>query len=101
MGRTERNNVYWLLGMKVSVVLGPPAFVRSKPCVAFSGHGQTPIADPKRNLAIRKRLWKNWWKQHWRRLQEDFAVRLADGQTEGSVPLDGPQTLVLVAVSSS
>jgi len=95
VGRSERYKVYWHLAMKVSVVLGPPAFVRFKPYVAFSEDGQTAIADPKRTSPIRKRFCKNWWNQHWRQLQEAFAVWLADGQTECSIPLDGPQTLVV------
>lgn len=95
VGRSERNRVYWHLAMKVSVVLGPPAFVRFKPYVAFSDDGQTAIADPKRTSPIRRRFCKNWWNQHWRQLQEAFAVWLANGQTECTISLDGPQTLVL------
>jgi hypothetical protein len=95
VGRSERNKVYWHLGMKVSVVLGPPAFVRFKPYVAFSENGQTAIADPKRASPIRRRFCKNWWNQHWRQLQEAFAVWLADGEAECAIPLDGPQQLVL------
>jgi hypothetical protein len=95
VGRSERNKVYWHLAMKVSAILGPPAFIRFKPYVAFSEDGQTAIADPKRTSPIRKRFCKNWWNQHWRQLQEAFAVWLAGGQTECSIPLDGPQTLVL------
>jgi hypothetical protein len=95
VGRSERHKVYWHLAMKVSVVLGPPPFVRFKPYVAFSEDGQTAIADPKRTSPIRKRFCKNWWNQHWRQLQEAFAAWLADGQTECSILLDGPQTLVL------
>jgi hypothetical protein len=86
VGRSERYKVYWHLAMKVSVVLGPPAFVRFKPYVAFSEDGQTAIADPKRTSPIRKRFCKNWWNQHWRQLQEAFVVWLADGQTECSIP---------------
>jgi len=95
VGRSERNRVYWHLAMKVSVVLGPPAFVRFKAYVAFSDDGQTAIADPKRTSPIRRRFCKNWWNQHWRQLQEAFAVWLADGQAECPIFLDGPQTLVL------
>ncbi len=95
VGRSERHKVYWHLAVKVGVVLGPPSFVRFKPYVAFSEDGQTAIADPKRTSPIRKRFCKNWWNQHWRQLQEAFAVWLADGQTECSILLDGPQTLVL------
>jgi hypothetical protein len=95
VGRSERNKVYWHLAMKVSVVLGPPAFVRFKPYVAFSDDGQTAIADPKRTSPIRRRFCKNWWNQHWRQLQEAFAVWLADGQSECVIPLDGSQRLVL------
>lgn len=95
VGRSERNKVYWHLAMKVSVVLGPPAFVRFKPYVAFSDDGQSAITDPKRTSPIRRRFCKNWWNQHWRQLQEAFAVWLADGATACSIPLDGPQNLVL------
>lgn len=95
VGRSERNRVYWHLGMKVSVVLGPPAFVRFKPYVVFSDDGQKAIADPKRTSPIRRRFCKNWWNQHWRQLQEAFAVWLADGKTDCRIPLDGPQQLVL------
>ena len=95
VGRSERNKVHWHLAMKVSVVLGPPAFVRFKPYVAFSDDGQTAITDPKRTSPIRRRFCKNWWNQHWRQLQEAFAVWLADGQSECSIPLDGSQRLVL------
>lgn len=95
VGRSERNRVYWHLAMKVSVVLGPPAFVRFKPYVAFSDDGQTAIADPKRTSPIRRRFCKNWWNQHWRQLQEAFVVWLADGESQCSIPLDGEQTLVL------
>jgi hypothetical protein len=95
VGRSERNRVYWHLAMKVSVALGPPGFVRFKPYVAFSDDGQIAIADPKRTSPIRRRFCKNWWNQHWRQLQEAFAVWLADGQAESSISLDGPQTLVL------
>ena len=95
VGRSERNKVYWHLAMKVSVVLGPPAFVRFKPYVAFSDGGQTAIADPKRTSPIRRRFCKNWWNQHWRQLQEAFAVWLAEGQAERTIALDGSQRLVL------
>lgn len=95
VGRSERNRVYWHLGMKVSVALGPPAFVRFKPYVAFSDDGQKAIADPKRTSPIRRRFCKNWWNQHWRQLQEAFAVWLADGKAECMIPLDGRQQLVL------
>jgi hypothetical protein len=95
VGRSERNRVYWHLAMKVSVVLGPPAFVRFKPYVAFSDDGQNAIADPKRTSPIRRRFCKNWWNQHWRQLQEAFVVWLADGKAECSISLDGTQTLVL------
>jgi hypothetical protein len=95
VGRSERNKVYWHLAMKVNVVLGPPAFVRFKPYVAFSDDGQTAIADPKRTSPIRRRFCKNWWNQHWRQLQEAFAVWLADGQAERAIALDGSQRLVL------
>ena len=95
VGRSERNKVYWHLGMKVSVVLGPPAFVRFKPYVAFSEDGQKAIADPKRTSPIRRRFCKNWWNQHWRQLQEAFAVWLADGHAECAILIDGPQQLVL------
>lgn len=95
VGRSERNRVYWHLGMKVSVVLGPPAFVRFKPYVVFSDDGQTAIADPKRTSPIRRRFCKNWWNQHWRQLQEAFAVWLADGKADCGISLDGPQQLVL------
>jgi hypothetical protein len=95
VGRSERNKVYWHLAMKVSVVLGPPAFVRFKPYVAFSEDGQTAIADPKRTSPIRRRFCKNWWNQHWRQLQEAFAVWLAQGELERAIPLDGSQRLVL------
>jgi hypothetical protein len=91
VGRSKRNKVYWHLALKVSVVLGPPAFVRFKPYVAFSDDGQTAIAES----PIRRRFCKNWWNQHWRQLQEAFAVWLADGMSECSIPLDGPQNLVL------
>ena len=95
VGRSERNKVYWHLAMKVSMVLGPPAFVRFKPYVAFSDNGQAAIADPKRTSPIRRRFCKNWWNQHWRQLQEAFVVWLVDGATECTVPLDGCQKLVL------
>jgi hypothetical protein len=95
VGRSERNKVNWHLAMKVSVVLGPPAFVRFKPYVAFSDDGQTAIADPKRTSPIRRRFCKNWWNQHWRQLQEAFAVWLAEGQAERAIALDGSQRLVL------
>jgi TIR domain len=95
VGRSERNKVHWHLAMKVSVALGPPAFVRFKPYVAFSDDGQTAITNPKRTSAIRRRFCKNWWNQHWRQLQEAFAVWLADGATTCSIPLDGSQNLVL------
>ena len=95
VGRSERNKVNWHLAMKVSVVLGPPPFVRFKPYVAFSDDGQTAITDPKRTSPIRRRFCKNWWNQHWRQLQEAFAVWLADDATECSIPLDGSQKLVL------
>jgi hypothetical protein len=95
VGRSERNKVHWHLAMKVSVALGPPAFVRFKPYVAFSDDGQTAITDPKRTSPIRRRFCKNWWNQHWRQLQEAFAVWLADGETQCSMPLDGSQNLVL------
>ncbi|MCM5557061.1 toll/interleukin-1 receptor domain-containing protein [Pleomorphomonas sp. JP5] len=95
VGRSRRNKVYWHLAMKVSVVLGPPAFVRFKPYVAFSDDGQTAITDPKRTSPIRRRFCKNWWNQHWRQLQEAFAVWLAEGQTEHNIVLDGSQRLVL------
>lgn len=95
VGRSERNKVYWHLAMKVSVVLGPPAFVRFKPYVVFSIDGQTAIADPKRTSPIRRRFCKNWWNQHWRQLQEAFAVWFADGLPEHAITLDGSQRLVL------
>lgn len=95
VGRSERNQVYWHLAMKVNVVLGPPAFVRFKPYVAFSEDGQTAIADPKRTSPIRRRFCKNWWNQHWRQLQEAFSVWLADGQTECVISLDSDQRLKL------
>jgi hypothetical protein len=95
VGRSERNKVYWHLAMKVSVVLGPPAFVRFKPYVAFSDDGQTAIGDPKRTSPIRRRFCKNWWNQHWRQLQEAFAVWLAEGQAERAIALDGSQRLIL------
>ena len=95
VGRSERNKVNWHLAMKVSVVLGPPAFVRFKPYVAFSDNGQTAIPDPKRTAPIRRRFCKNWWNQHWRQLQEAFAVWLSDGQTECAIPLNGQQHLTL------
>lgn len=95
VGRSERNKVYWHLGMKVSVVLGPPAFVRFKPYVVFSDDGQTAIADPKRTSPIRRRFCKNWWNQHWRQLQEAFVVWLADGKADCKIPLDGTQQLIL------
>jgi TIR domain len=95
VGRSERNKIYWHLAMKVSVVLGPPAFVRFKPYVAFSDDGHTAIDDPKRTSPIRRRFCKNWWNQHWRQLQEAFAVWLADGMSESSIPTDGPHNLVL------
>lgn len=95
VGRSERNKVYWHLAMKVNVVLGPPAFVRFKPYVAFSEDGQNAIADPKRTSPIRRRFCKNWWNQHWRQLQEAFSVWLADGQSECVISLDGEQRLKL------
>lgn len=95
VGRSKRNKVYWHLAMKASVVLGPRAFVRFKPYVAFSEDGQTAIADPKRTSPIRRRFCKNWWNQHWRQLQEAFAVWLANGAAECSIPLAGSQNLVL------
>ncbi len=95
VGRSERNRVYWHLAMKVSVVLGPPAFVRFKPYVAFSDDGQTAISDPKRTSPIRRRFCKNWWNQHWRQLQEAFTVWLAEGRAECEISLDGEQTLTL------
>jgi hypothetical protein len=95
VGRSERNKVFWHLAMQVNVVLGPPAFVRFKPYVAFSDDGQTAINDPKRTSPIRRRFCKNWWNQHWRQLQEAFAVWLADGQADCAIPLDGPQHLIV------
>ncbi|ALJ08362.1 MULTISPECIES: toll/interleukin-1 receptor domain-containing protein [Brevundimonas] len=95
VGRSERNRVFWHLAMKVTVVLGPPAFVRFKPYVAFSDDGQAAITDPKRTTPIRRRFCKNWWNQHWRQLQEAFAAWLADGQSDCVIPLDGDQRLTL------
>ena len=95
VGRSERNRVYWHLAMKVTVVLGPPAFIRFKPYVAFSDDGQVAITDPKRTTPIRRRFCKNWWNQHWRQLQEAFAAWLADGQADCVIPLDGDQRLTL------
>ena len=95
VGRSERNRVFWHLAMKVTVVLGPPAFVRFKPYVAFSDDGQVAITDPKRTTPIRRRFCKNWWNQHWRQLQEAFVAWLADGQTDCVIPLDGDQKLIL------
>ncbi len=95
VGRSERNRVYWHLAMKVGVVLGPPAFVRFKPYVAFSADGQTAITDAKRTSPIRRRFCKNWWNQHWRQLYEAFVVWLADGATECAIALDGSQNFVL------
>lgn len=95
VGRSERNKVHWHLAMKVNVVLGPPAFVRFKPYVAFSEDGLAAIADPKRTSPIRRRFCKNWWNQHWRQLQEAFSVWLADGQSECVITLDGDQRLKL------
>lgn len=95
VGRSERNRVFWHLAMKVTVVLGPPAFVRFKPYVAFSDDGQAAITDPKRTTPIRRRFCKNWWNQHWRQLQEAFAAWLADEQSDCVIPLDGDQGLTL------
>ncbi|MBB3933352.1 hypothetical protein GGR25_004425 [Kaistia hirudinis] len=95
VGRSERNKIYWHLAMKVSVALGPPAFVRFKPYVAFSDDGQAAIADPKRTSPIRRRFCKNWWNQHWRQLQEAFAVWLAEGRAETVIALGASQHLVL------
>ena len=95
VGRSERNKVYWHLAMKVSVVLGPPAFVRFKPYIAFSDDGQTAISDPKRTSPIRRRFCKNWWNPTWRQLQEAFAVWLAEGQAESAIALGESQRLVL------
>ncbi len=95
VGRSERNKVYWHLAMKVNVVLGPPAFVRFKPYVAFSHDGQSAITDPKRTSPIRRRFCRNWWNQHWRQLQEAFVVWLANDTAECAIPLDGSQSLVL------
>ncbi len=95
VGRSERNKVYWHLGMKINLILAPDPFVRFKPYVVFSEDGQTAIADPKRSGPIRRRFCKNWWNQHWRQLQEAFAVWLADGKADCIIPLDGPQQLIL------
>lgn len=95
VGRSERNRVHWHLAMKVTVALGPPAFVRFKPYVAFSDDGQAAIADPKRTSPIRRRFCKNWWNAHWRQLQEAFAVWLADGASSARIQLNGSQELVI------
>ena len=95
VGRSERNGVHWHLAMKVNIVLGPPAAVRFKPYVCFSGDGQNAINDPKRTSAIRRRFCKNWWNQHWRQLQEAFCVFLANGKEVVEIELGGAETLVL------
>jgi len=47
VGRSERNQVYWHLAMKVNIVMGPPAVVRFKPYLCFSEDGKSAITDVK------------------------------------------------------
>ncbi len=78
VGRSEKMGVFWHLAMKVNVSLGDDAVVRFKPYLCWSEDGVTPISDPKRTSAMRKRFCKNWWNPQWRGLQEAFVAFLAD-----------------------
>ncbi len=95
VGRSERNQVYWHLAMKVNIVMGPPAVVRFKPYLCFSEDGKSAITEVKKTSAIRKRFCRNWWNPQWRQLQEAFCVFLADGHDSVEISLDGPEKLVL------
>jgi len=97
VGRSERNQVYWHLGMKPNVVLGPPAVVRFKPYLCFSEDGQRAINDVKRTSAIRRRFCRNWWNPQWRQLQEAFCIFLADSHDSIDILLDGSEKLILGA----
>jgi hypothetical protein len=94
-GRSEKLGVYWHLSMLVNIDLGPPAFVRFKPYVCFSEDGQTPIGEPKRMIALRRRFCRGWWNRHWRQLQQAFIAFLSSGKAEIVVNLDGPEQLML------
>ena len=97
LGRSERNQVYWHLAMKVNVVLGPPAVVRFKPYLCFSEGGRIAINDAKKTSAIRRRFCRNWWNPQWRQLQEAFCVFLADGHDTIEISLDGHERFVLAS----
>jgi len=80
LGRSERNQVYWHLAMKVNVVLGPPAVVRFKPYLCFSEGGRIAINDAKKTScdspALLQELVESRSGGNFKR---PFAVFLADG----------------------
>lgn len=90
VGKSERYKVFWHLAMKVTINLGEFPIVRFKPYVCFSEDGQSPITDPKRTSALRKRFCKNWWNAHWRQLQQAFTAFLSNDGADIEVAAGSP-----------
>lgn len=95
VGRSEKIGVFWHLAMKVNVTVGEDPVVRFKPYICWSEDGVTPITDPKRTSAMRKRFCKNWWNPQWRGLQEAFIAFLADDKPTVEIELGGRDTFSL------
>jgi hypothetical protein len=94
-GRSQRNNVYWHLAMKVNVSLPPPRLVRFKPYICFSEDGRKALADVRKAAALRRSFCRNWWNPQWRQLQEAFNAFLLGDQEAILIPLSGGQFLTL------
>jgi hypothetical protein len=94
VGRSEKLNVDWHLGMKLAVKLGDENLVRFRPYVVFSENG-TPLADLDRMASIRRRFCKSWWNPHWRQLYEAFFTFWSKGEEEVSLYLGRQAKFVL------
>lgn len=94
VGRSEKLNVDWHLGMKLAVKLGDENLVRFRPYVVFSENG-APLADLDRMAAIRRRFCKSWWNPHWRQLYEAFFTFWNKGEAEVSLYLGRQAKFVL------
>ncbi|NKJ94661.1 TIR domain-containing protein [Rhizobium leguminosarum bv. viciae] len=95
VGRSEKMGVFWHLAMKVNVMIGEDPLVRFKPYICWSENGVTPITDPKRTSAMRKRFCKNWWNPQWRGLQEAFIAFLADDKPTIEIELGAGEAFSL------